>query len=85
MLIVNPLRSNAPANAPVAMPVGALLGVLPALAILRAGLVAVRAAAGDVGRVLVVLGDTPRLESAVVEDVLAAAISAPSEPAPARV
>jgi len=43
---------------------------------LRAGL----AALGDeldVERVLVVLGDTPRLESAVVEDVLAAAVGAP--------
>lgn len=44
---------------------------------LRAGLAAIEAAAPDVERVLVTLGDTPRLESAVIEDVLHAAIKAP--------
>jgi len=44
---------------------------------LRAGLAALRVAAPDAARVLVTLGDTPRLESAVIEDVLAAAAQAP--------
>jgi len=43
---------------------------------LRAGLAALQDDA-DVERVLVALGDTPLLESAVVEDVLAAAVAAP--------
>lgn len=43
---------------------------------LRAGLAAL-SQESDVERVLVVLGDTPRLESAVVEDVLTAAVGAP--------
>ncbi len=44
---------------------------------LRAGLLAVREAVPDVERVAIVLGDTPRLESAVIEDVLHAAEGAP--------
>lgn len=44
---------------------------------LRAGLAAIESAAPDVEHVVVVLGDTPRLESAVVEDVLSAGREAP--------
>jgi CTP:molybdopterin cytidylyltransferase MocA len=44
---------------------------------IRAGLAAIRESDPDVARVLVTLGDTPRLESAVIEDVLRAAIEAP--------
>lgn len=44
---------------------------------LRAGLAAVRETAPDTERVAVCLGDTPRLEPAVIEEVLRAAIGAP--------
>ncbi|WP_372792247.1 NTP transferase domain-containing protein [Paraconexibacter sp.] len=44
---------------------------------LRAGVAAVAERDPDVARVVVVLGDTPRLETAVIEDVLAASVAAP--------
>lgn len=68
-----------PGRARVALCLGWEEGIAASL---RAGL-AVAADDADVDRVLVVLGDTPLLEAAVVQDVLEAADGAPPE-VPAR-
>lgn len=67
------LEGIKPGRARVALCLGWDEGIAASL---RAGLAALHDE-DDLERVLIVLGDTPLLESAVIEDVLAAAVAAP--------